>query len=126
MSIFCQKKRPFSKKHCALMYFFSFFYEKPPVLMTIFSPKNVNYVISTLYYAKKAIGYRYFSIFYETNTAHPIFVKNVHSLKTCCSYALILSNKTSILSKTLCSQVILFLFFHKKPPVVMSVCGPKT
>ena len=54
------KKRPFSKKHCALMYFFSFFYEKPPAFIPISRHKNVKSVISTLYYAKKLIGYPFF------------------------------------------------------------------
>ena len=78
------KKRPFSKKYCALMYFFSFFYEKPPAFIPIFSQKNVKSVISTLYYAKKSIRYPFFPILHEKNNS---------------SYANILSKNVGTFSK---------------------------
>ena len=36
------KKRPFSRKHIALIPFFSNFHEKPHVVVPLFSQKNVD------------------------------------------------------------------------------------
>ena len=85
--------------------------------MPIFGQKNVNSVKTTLYYGPtKSIGCPFFPICHEKITAlMPIFgQKNVLSLeKKLCSHAHILSAKTSILSKTLCSQAIFSHFFIK-------------
>ena len=50
MPILCQKKRPFSQKHCALMSNFSNFHEKPPAAMPIFGQKNINSVKAPLHF----------------------------------------------------------------------------
>ena len=87
------KKRPFSQKLCALISFFSFFYEKLPALMPIIGQKNVNSVNTTLYYGPKKLVSRKNQCshahivkklpFSKKHTAPvPIFCqKNVHSLK---------------------------------------------
>ena len=64
------KKRPFSQKHCALKYFFfKFLYKKPPAVIPIFGPKNVNSVKNTHYGPKKSIGCHFFPFFHEKITA---------------------------------------------------------
>ena len=80
MLIFCQKTFILSKTLC------SYVYEKPPAVIPIFGPKNVNSVLTTLYglWAKKVNRIPFFPIFHENITAlMPIFCQqNVHSLKT--------------------------------------------
>ena len=77
------KKRPFSRKYCALM---SFFQKVFMINMPLSYPclvENVNSVKITLYYGpQESIGC-HFPIFLEKISAHmPIFrQKNVHSLK---------------------------------------------
>ena len=112
------KKRPFSKKHVALMplffqknvnslknillsyHFFSqIFYEKSPSAVPIFGPKNV-------------ISVKHHYIIGQKNSiVFPIFR---FAWKNLCSHAHILL-KTFILSKTQCSHVI-FSNLKWKPP----------
>ena len=57
----CPYKRPFSKKHGALMSLFQIFHEKAPAVMPILGQKNVISVKTTLYYGqKKSIGCSFF------------------------------------------------------------------
>ena len=92
------------------------FHENPPTTMPIFDLKNLNFVKTTLYYGpKKSIGCSQF--FIKKSTAlMPIFCQqNIHSLKKTlhsCSY---FDTKTSILSITQCSRIILSNFSWKTP-----------
>ena len=69
----------------------------------------------TLLWSKKVNRIPFFPIFHEKNLCSQArtFLKNVNFLKKLCSHAHILSEKTSILSKTLCSQAIFSHFFIK-------------
>ena len=139
-------KRPFSKKHTALLaifcqknfhaltntvlscHFFQIFHEEHPTVMPVFGQKNVNSAKTTLYYGPtKSIGCPFFPIFYEKLPAlMTIFCqKNVHSLKNkllSCLYFV----KKSILSKTLRSHVIFFKFFMKNPLLLCPYLVKKT
>ena len=93
--------------------------------MPILSHKNVNYVISTLYYAKKSIGYPFFPILHEKNNS---------------SYANILSKNVGTFSKNtlffhpyfvnkrIFSQIFMYFFFKlvlEKPPILMPTFGQR-
>ena len=141
------KKRPFSKKHPALMpifcqknvhphkntvlscHFFLIFYVKPPCSHThIWSEKRPFCRNNTILWAKKVNRMPFFRFFTKKSLLScPYFVKKTSILKKStlrsCPYFV---KKTFILSKTQCSHVFFFQIFHEKPPAVMHIFGQKT
>ena len=115
--MFCQKN-VHSVKNTLPCHFFLVFYEKSPAVKPIFGKKTVGFVKITLYFgSKKLIGCPSFLIFHGKitaliSTAH-IFSKNRPFSKNhwfLCPYYV---KKTSILTKTNCSNTIFINFFIK-------------
>ena len=84
--------------------------------MPLLGQKKVNSVKTTLYYGrKKSIGCPFLPIFHGKITAlmPMLFQKDVHSLKNTLLSCPYFVEKTSILSKTLCSHIIFLTFKWK-------------
>ena len=131
------KKRPFSKKHIGLVtnicrkhvqslktkwfhvIFFIFLRKTPCCHAHLLLKKRQYWQHYTILWTKKVNKMLFIPTFHEKISAFmPIFCKKR-------PFSTIFSQKTSILSKTLCFHSIFFEFMNKKPPAVMPIFGQK-
>ena len=115
MPIFCRKKVHPLKNIMLPCHFLQICHEKTPAFMPVLGYKNFNSVKTTLW-AKKVYRISFFRIFHEKiNSLKPIFCKKCpFSKKTLLSCPYFVKKK-SIISKTLCSNVIFSNFPWKIP-----------
>ena len=138
-------KRPFSKKHTALLaifcqknfhaltntvlscHFFQIFHEKHPAVMPVFGEKKRQFCQNyTILWANKVNRMPFFPIFHENITAlMPIFCqKIVKSLKNTLFSCLCFVKKCPLSQKTL-FPCHFFQIFHEKSLPVMPIFGQK-
>ena len=117
------KKRPFSQKQIALILFFSNFSLKTPGVHAHIWSKILQFCQNFTLWTKKSIGCLFFPIFPALMPIY--FHNNVHSLKTHCSHAHILSKKRPFSQKH-CALMSIFSIFSWKPPYCHAHIWSKT